>query len=177
MLVFSGCYPSSTKLRPVFISGRNIFRGSSEWLVVLLEFMLKHYFTIATNSDEVQAHLQAWSDEWRSHSGFRPWPTLQFATLDIESLYPSIDLTNLCQVIKSQIVKYDDGDKARQVSALLDLVLRINDHCLRTRNLSDLQRLANRPSGLRGFSKPVFGFARCYTAWDSESLILQEIHR
>ena len=113
--------------RPVFTSGKSIFRGLSEWLVVLLEPMLKHYFTIATNSDEVQAHLQSWSEEWRNHSGFCSWPTLQFATLDIESLYPSIDLAHLRQVIKSQIFKYYDGEKARQVAALLDLVLRIND--------------------------------------------------
>ena len=67
------------------------------------------------------------SEEWRNHSGFCSWPTLQFATVDIESLYPSIDLTHLRQVIKSQIFKYYDGEKAGQVAALLDLVLRIND--------------------------------------------------
>ena len=113
--------------RPVFTSGKSVFRGLSEWLVVLLEPILKNYSTIATNSDEVQAILQAWSSDWRNCSDFRSWPTLQFATLDIENLYPSIDLQHLRQVIGRQISAFYDPSRAAQVTALLDLVLRIND--------------------------------------------------
>ena len=113
--------------RPVFTSGKSVFRGLSEWLVVLLEPILRNYSTIATNSDEVQANLQAWSLDWRNCSDYRPWPTLQFATLDIENLYPSIDLEHLRQVIGRQIAAFYDERRASQVSALLDPVLRVND--------------------------------------------------
>ena len=113
--------------RPVFTSGRSIFRGMAEWLVVLLEPLLQGYSTIAIDSDQVQTALLNWSTQWRHSADFHSVPDLQFITLDVEALYPSIDLNHLKEVVSRQILAFYDRKKAEQVIRILDLVLKIND--------------------------------------------------
>ena len=113
--------------RPVFTSGRSIFRGMAEWLVVLLEPLLQRYSTIAIDSDQVQTALLNWSTQWRHSADFHSVPDLQFITLDVEALYPSIDLNHLKEVVSRQILAFYDRRKAEQVIRILDLVLKIND--------------------------------------------------
>ena len=113
--------------RPVFTCGQAWIRGMCEWLVVTLQPMLSGCQTVALNSDQVQKQLLTWSHDW-CQSG-RDGSKLRFLTLDIESLYPSIDLSHLMTIVAKQILAFFPPGKGELIVRMLALVLKHNDLC------------------------------------------------
>ena len=111
--------------RPVFTCGTAWIRGICEWLVVTLQPMLDKSTTVALNSEQVQQDLQSFSRAWKATG--RSGRQLRFVTLDIESLYPSIDLSHLMTVVSKQILTFFPRPQGEVLVKLLDLVLKHND--------------------------------------------------
>eukprot|EP00971_Amphidinium_carterae_P345230 6486072-Amphidinium_carterae.2 len=110
--------------RPIFTSGRSWQRGLAELLVQLLKPVLGNFTTILRDTNQLQRVLVQLQKN-RLKNGQRI-DNLTWVTMDVENLYPSVEVSHLIATNRIKIVAHYGEHVGASITTLMALVLRNN---------------------------------------------------